>query len=87
MASPPGLAWNDDRGSDFVAGRARGAVADIRLSPPWSYLVVLVPLAVIAIVIGVTVRWDWRAFIVPALFIVALIPYLLRRNQGDGPGP
>ncbi len=62
-------------------------MADVRLSPPWSYLLILVPLGVIAAVIGIAVQWDWRAFIVPALFIVALIPYLVRRKQDAGPGP
>ncbi len=62
-------------------------MADVRLAAPWSYLLILVPLAVIAAVIGIAVQWDWRAFIVPALFIVALIPYLVKRKAGDEPGP
>lgn len=56
-------------------------MSDIRLSPPWSYLVLLLPLALIAVVVGIAVEWDWRAFIVPALFVIALIPYLAKRKD------
>ncbi len=56
-------------------------MADIKLEPPLSYLLLLVPVAAIAIVVGIIGDWDWRAFIVPALFVGALIPYLLKRAK------
>ncbi len=56
-------------------------MGDIKLEPPLSYLVLLVPLLAIALVVGIAVDWDWRAFIVPALFVLALIPYLAKRKD------
>ncbi len=53
---------------------------DRKLEPPYSYVVVLLPLLLIAVVVGVVFDWDWRAFVVPALFIAALIPYVARKK-------
>lgn len=53
-------------------------MADIRLGRAASMGLLLLPLLVIAIVVGIATDWDWRGFIVPALFVLAVVFYLGR---------